>query len=165
MNGCCCLFCFVWGEIWWASLRWQLPDGVRTNGVFAEVAQVPIMYVHICLEKVDTWTDRPFKGFTANAQCYLNALQTNFNSRATWPTGPKFGTTWIHHVGRAGKRAGKDFWGFDSSRILILRGWIPRPIGDVPESVSQRILIGIILVGRLGVHAYEPWCPCLCSDV
>ena len=28
------------------------------------------------------------KRFTANAQRYPNALQTNFDSRATWPTGP-----------------------------------------------------------------------------
>ena len=36
-----------------------------------------------------------------------------------------------------------DFRGFDSSIIL---GGIPRPIGDFPESLSQRIL-----AGRLGV--------------
>ena len=41
-----------------------------------------------------------------------------------------------------------DFRGFDSSRILILRGGIPRPIGN-SESLSQEILAGIILVGRL----------------
>ena len=46
-----------------------------------------------------------------------------------------------------------DFRGFDSSRILMLRGGIPRPIGDFPESVSQAILVGIILVGRLGVDS------------
>ena len=44
-----------------------------------------------------------------------------------------------------------DFRGFDSSRILILRGGILMSIGNVPESLSQRILVGIILVGRLGV--------------
>ena len=44
-----------------------------------------------------------------------------------------------------------DFRGFDASRILILRGGIPRPIGDFPESLSRAILLGIILVGRLGV--------------
>ena len=38
---------------------------------------------------------------------------------------------------------------FDSSRILNIRGGIPRPIGDFPESLSQAILAGIILVGRL----------------
>ena len=46
-----------------------------------------------------------------------------------------------------------DFRGFDSSRILMLRGGIPRPIGDFPESLSQAILVGIILVGRLGVDS------------
>ena len=44
-----------------------------------------------------------------------------------------------------------DFRGFDSSRILILRGGIPRPIGISPEIVSQAILVGMILVVRLGV--------------
>ena len=46
-----------------------------------------------------------------------------------------------------------DFRGFDSSIILILRGGILRPIGNFPESLSQAILVGIMLVGRLGV----PW--------
>ena len=44
-----------------------------------------------------------------------------------------------------------DFRGFDSSIILILRGGIPRPIGDFQESLSQAILVGTILTGRLGV--------------
>ena len=44
-----------------------------------------------------------------------------------------------------------DFRGFDSSIILVLRGGIPRPIGDFPESLSQAILLGVMLVGRLGV--------------
>ena len=35
-----------------------------------------------------------------------------------------------------------DFWGSDSSIILILRGGIPRPIGDLPESLSQAMLVG-----------------------
>ena len=69
----------------------KLPDGVRTSRVTTEVSefQIIIINVHsICLDKIDTWTDRPVKGFTANAQCYLKAFQTNFNSRAAWPTGP-----------------------------------------------------------------------------
>ena len=44
-----------------------------------------------------------------------------------------------------------DFRGFDSSIILIIRGGIPRPMGNSPESLSQAILVGVILVGRLGV--------------
>ena len=36
--------------------------------------------------------------------------------------------------------------------MLNLRGGIPRPIGDFPESLSQAMLVGIMLVGRLGVH-------------
>ena len=44
-----------------------------------------------------------------------------------------------------------DFRGFDSSIILILRGGIPRPIGDFPQSLSQAVLVGEMLVGGLGV--------------
>ena len=44
-----------------------------------------------------------------------------------------------------------DFRGFDSSIILIIRGGIPRPLGDIPESLSQAMLVGNMLVGRLGV--------------
>ena len=47
-----------------------------------------------------------------------------------------------------------DFRGFDSSIILILRGGILMSIGEFPESLSQRILVGISLVGRLGVPAW-----------
>ena len=43
------------------------------------------------------------------------------------------------------------FRGFDSSMILILRGGIPMSIGDFPESLSRAILVGTMLVGRLGV--------------
>ena len=41
--------------------------------------------------------------------------------------------------------------GFDSNIILNLRAELPRPVGNFPESLSQGILVGIILVGRLGV--------------
>ena len=44
-----------------------------------------------------------------------------------------------------------DFRGFHSSRILISRGGTLMSLGNLPESLSQRILVGIILVGRLGV--------------
>ena len=44
-----------------------------------------------------------------------------------------------------------DFRGFDPGRILILRGGILMSIGNLPEMLSQRILVGIILVGRLGI--------------
>ena len=44
-----------------------------------------------------------------------------------------------------------DFRGFDSSIILTLRGGIPRPMGNLQEGLSQAILVGIILVERLGV--------------
>ena len=48
-----------------------------------------------------------------------------------------------------------DFRGFDSSIILILRGGIPRPMGNFPESLSQAILVGIMLVGRLGLSPHN----------
>ena len=44
-----------------------------------------------------------------------------------------------------------DFGGFDSSTILVYRGGIPRPIGDFPESLSQAMFVGTMLVGGLGV--------------
>ena len=63
-----------------------------------------------------------------------------------------------HRVGRNGATANLgtkilDFRGLDSSRILILRGDILMSIGNIPEVLSQRILAGIILVGRLGVSS------------
>ena len=45
-----------------------------------------------------------------------------------------------------------DFRGFDSSRILTLRGGIFMSTGNFPVSFSQAILVRIILVGRLGVR-------------
>ena len=44
-----------------------------------------------------------------------------------------------------------DFGGLDSIRILSSRGGILMSIGGFPESLSQAILVGIILLGRLGV--------------
>ena len=44
-----------------------------------------------------------------------------------------------------------DFKGVDSSIILDLRGGIPRPIGNSLECLSQAMLVGTMLVGRLGV--------------
>ena len=44
-----------------------------------------------------------------------------------------------------------DFRGFDSSRILIQRAGILMSIGNFPRSLSQQILAGMILEGRLGV--------------
>ena len=46
-----------------------------------------------------------------------------------------------------------DFRGSDPSRILLLRDGIHRPKGDLPESLSQAIFVGISLVGRLGALA------------
>ena len=55
-----------------------------------------------------------------------------------------------------------DFRGFDSSIMLILRGGIPRPIWDFPESLSQAMLVGTMLVGRLGVGARQ-YLGCTCT--
>ena len=44
-----------------------------------------------------------------------------------------------------------DFRGFDSSTILIVRGGILVSIGDFPESLSQAVLVGTMLVGGLDV--------------
>ena len=49
----------------------------------------------------------------------------------------------------------------DSNTVLILRGGIPRPIGSFPKSLSQAILAGIILVGRLGVRQASKTSRCL----
>ena len=43
-----------------------------------------------------------------------------------------------------------DFGGFDSSRILVLRGGTLMSTGNFLEGLSQGVLAGIILVGRLG---------------
>ena len=48
-----------------------------------------------------------------------------------------------------------EFRGSDSSIISILRGGILMSTGDFPEGLSQAILVGIILVGRLGVSDSE----------
>ena len=50
-----------------------------------------------------------------------------------------------------------DFRGFDSNIILILRAGILMPIGTFPEVLSKQILVGIILVGRLGVSLLRPY--------
>ena len=47
----------------------------------------------------------------------------------------------------------KGFRGFDSSIILIKRSKIPRSMGKFRKSLSQAMLVGIMLVGRLGVTA------------
>ena len=43
-----------------------------------------------------------------------------------------------------------DFTGVDSSRISMLRGGILMSMGNFPASLSQAILVGRFLVGRLG---------------
>ena len=51
-----------------------------------------------------------------------------------------------------------DFIGFYSSIIIILRGGILTSIVDFLESLSQAILEGIMLVGRLGVTGVSHAC-------
>ena len=51
-----------------------------------------------------------------------------------------------------------DFRGFDSSILLSLRCGILMSIGDVQNVLSQQILVGIILVGRLGVRHHQTGC-------
>ena len=48
--------------------------------------------------------------------------------------------------------------GFDSSIILNSRSGILRPMGNFPESLSQAMLVGVMLAGRFGVHTcvHEP---------
>ena len=46
-----------------------------------------------------------------------------------------------------------DFRGFDSIIILVLRGEILMSIGDFPESLSQAMLVGVMLVEKLGVDS------------
>ena len=55
------------------------------------------------------------------------------------------------------------FRGFDSSQFLISRGGVPRPIGNFPESSSQAMLGGIMLVGGLGVTVAGILLPDLCG--
>ena len=52
-----------------------------------------------------------------------------------------------------------DFRGFDSNIILILRGEMIMSIGNSPESLSQAILVGVILVGRLAVSLEHQLAP------
>ena len=49
----------------------------------------------------------------------------------------------------------QDFRGFDSSIILTLRDGVIMSIGNFLESLSQAILVGIILLGRLGVCQHD----------
>ena len=62
---------------------------------------------------------------------------------------------WLEWVGKSRttnlRTKTLEFAGFDSSTISSLRGGIPGPTGNLPEMLSQQILAGIFLVGRLGV--------------
>ena len=55
-----------------------------------------------------------------------------------------------------------DFRGFDSNVILMSRGGILMSIGNLPESLSQAMLVGIMLVGRLGVITGNHLCSTIC---
>ena len=75
-------------------------------------------------------------------------------ARRIWPNSPPPGASCISLPGLATANLRTkilDVRGSDSSRILSVRGGILMSIGNLPESLSQAILAGIILVGRLGV--------------
>ena len=44
-----------------------------------------------------------------------------------------------------------DFRGFDSSKMLFLRGGILMSTGGFPESLSRAMLVGVMSVGGMGV--------------
>ena len=50
-----------------------------------------------------------------------------------------------------------DLKGLDSSMILIQRDGILMSIRNLPESLSQAMLVGIMLVGRLGAQGGDYW--------
>ena len=43
-----------------------------------------------------------------------------------------------------------EFKGFDPNIILIIRGGILRPIGDLPESLSEAMLVGCNISREIG---------------
>ena len=50
--------------------------------------------------------------------------------------------------------------------ILISRGGIPMSIGAFPESLSQAMLVGVMLVGGLGVlYTYNAILPGVCPPL
>ena len=56
-----------------------------------------------------------------------------------------------------------DFRGFDSREIMISRGGTLMPVGNLPEILSRRILVGVILkvgVILVGRWAWAPAGPC-----
>ena len=64
--------------------------------------------------------------------------------------------TYRNFRGVRSREACSSAWGLDSSRILILRAGIPRPIGNFPESLSQAIFSRDSLsreIGRLEIPA------------
>ena len=46
-----------------------------------------------------------------------------------------------------------DFRGFDSSIVLIQRGGILMSTGNCSKSLTQAMVVGVMLVGRLGVSS------------
>ena len=42
---------------------WGLPNGVSPDVCLAEVPQYTMIYIRALLYKIDSWTDRAFKGF------------------------------------------------------------------------------------------------------
>ena len=85
--------------------------------------------------------DRQQKGVPAEFEVFWQASSTKTSS-----------------AGTANLRTNiMDVRGFDSSIILILRGGILMSIENSPGSLSHAILVGIMLVGRLGVLGDFQW--------
>ena len=87
-------------------------------------------------------------------------LPRNLCSIGSLTAALRFSKGWVQKDANLGLRTGctpnlptqiVDFRGFDSSIILILRGGIPRPKGNFPESLSQAMSVGVMFVGRSGV--------------
>ena len=90
------------------------------------------IYIHICIYALNNWVSRK-RSYGRTRLTRLRPRSGPYSRTANLPTNIV------------------DFGGFDSSIILIIRGGIPRPIGDFPESLSRAMLVGIMLVGRLGI--------------
>ena len=89
----------------------------------------------------------------ARLEQVLDLSGVDFPPRYREPPGPQLCVDPSTRIGPTAYLRTKilDFRGFDSSIILILSGGILMSIGILPESSSQGILVGLILVGRSGV--------------
>ena len=96
-----------------------------------------------------------FTGFSLEFHQTVTRVHWNF-SRISSEFHHNFARTSNWNTLKKGDDHNSAFPRFDSSRILLSRGGIPRPIGNSPESLSQQILAEMILSGRLGVPTADP---------